>query len=206
MPQYDPRIDEYISKAADFAQPILEHIRNVVHETCPHVQETMKWSFPHFEYAGGILCSMAAFKQHCSFGFWLASLMKDPHGLIVSVGEKASMGHFAPIRSLSDLPKEKIVAAYIKEAMDLNENGTRVPKKEKAPASQPLEIPGYFLSELKQNKAALTTFEKFSPSHKKEYVQWITEAKTELTRNKRIATALEWLQEGKSRNWKYADC
>jgi uncharacterized protein YdeI (YjbR/CyaY-like superfamily) len=206
MPHYDPRIDAYISKAADFAQPILEHIREVVHETCPDVQETVKWSFPHFEYAGGILCSMAAFKQHCSFGFWLASLMKDPHGLIASIGEKASMGHFGPIKGLSDLPKNKILASYIKEAMDLNENGIKVPKKEKTPVSQPLEVPAYFLAELKQNKAALATFEKFSPSHKKEYVQWITEAKTEPTRNKRMATALEWLQEGKSRHWKYADC
>lgn len=205
MSQYDPRIDEYILKSADFAKPILTHIRDVVHKACPNARETIKWGFPHFEYAGAILCSMASFKHHCAFGFWLASLMKDPNK-ILAVGERASMGHFGPLKSLADLPTDKILATYIKEAMELIDKGAKVPRPEKATSSKPVEVPEYFLQELKKDKTAFAHFEKFSPSHKKEYVEWITEAKTEATRNKRMATAIEWLQEGKSRNWKYANC
>ncbi|MEJ7678389.1 MAG: YdeI/OmpD-associated family protein [Segetibacter sp.] len=205
MPAQDPRLDDYISKSADFAKPVLTYLRDIVHKACPAVNETMKWSFPNFEYAGGILCSMAAFKQHCTFGFWLASLMTDPDKLL-AVGEKTSMGHFGQIKSVADLPSEEVLVKYIKEAMALNEKGAKIQRKEKAAATKEVEIPPYFLDALKENKAAFTAFEKFSPSHKKEYLEWITEAKTEATRNKRIATALEWLEEGKSRNWKYSKC
>ncbi len=203
MPVTDPRIDEYISKSADFAKPVLTHLREIVHKACPEVKETIKWGMPHFDYAGGILCSMAAFKQHCAFVFRLASLMTDPDKLL-TIGEKAAMGHFGQIKSVADLPSEKVLVNYIKEAMALNEKGTKIPRKEKAAAAKEIEIPPYFLDALKQNRAVYTTFEKFSPSHKKEYVEWITEAKTEATRKKRIATALEWLAEGKSRHWKYS--
>jgi uncharacterized protein YdeI (YjbR/CyaY-like superfamily) len=203
MPTPDPRIDEYIAKSADFAKPILNHIRSTIHKACPDVKETIKWSFPHFEYAGGILCSMASFKQHCAFGFWLASLMSDPDKVMAAVGEKTSMGHFGPIRSVNDLPSEKILVKYIKEAMSLNEQGTKVAKKVKASSPKEVEIPAYFKEALQKDKAASEAFEKFSASHKREYLEWITEAKTEATRNKRMATTLKWLVEGKSRNWKY---
>ncbi len=202
MPGIDPRIDSYISKSADFAMPILEHIRNLVHKTCPNVQETMKWSFPHFDYAAGILCSMASFKQHCSFGFWLGSIMSDPHKILTPVGERSGMGHFGQIRSVEDLPSDKIMVQYIKEAMKLAEKGVKLPKKEKSATTEIATSPE-LISALKKNKKAMMTFEKFSPSHKKEYVEWITEAKTEATREKRIAITLQQLEEGKSKNWKY---
>ncbi len=204
MHPYDSRIDDYISKSADFAKPILTYLRDIVHKACPGVKETMKWSFPNFEYAGGILCSMAAFKHHCTLGFWLASLMTDPDKLLASIGEKTSMGHFGQIKSVADLPSEEVLVKYIKEAMALKEKGAKIPRKEKAAPPKEVDIPAYFLEALKQNETAFASFKKLSPSHKNEYMEWISEAKTEATRNKRIATALEWLEEGKSRNWKYS--
>lgn len=205
MANIDPRVDDYIDKAADFAKPILVHLRHVIHRACPDVKEVIKWSFPNFEYRGSILCNMAAFKQHCSFGFWLASQMSDPENLIQTVGEKSSMGHFGQIKTIQDLPSDQVLIRYIKEAMALNEKGVKV-KKVESVAPKEIETPAYFLDALKQSSSALIAYEKFSPSHKREYVEWITEAKTEATRNKRIATALEWIAEGKSRNWKYAKC
>lgn len=202
MQTYNPQIDEYISRSGYFAKPVLTYLRDIVHKACPGVKEAMKWSFPNFEYAGGILCSMAAFKQYCTFGFWRASLMEDPEKLLALAGERSSMGQLGQIKSVADLPPEEVLVRYIKEAMELNEKGTKVPRKEK-PALKEIEIPPYFLEALEQNKSASDTFAKLSPSHKKEYLEWITEAKTEVTRNKRMAAAVEWLKEGKPRNWKY---
>jgi uncharacterized protein YdeI (YjbR/CyaY-like superfamily) len=203
MPSKDPRIDAYIKKAAPFAQPIMVHLRELVHKACPEATETVKWGFPHFEYKG-ILCSMAAFKQHCSFGFWKGSLMKDDKKLLNSVGV-TDMSHFDKVTSLKDLPSDKILTAYIKEAVRLNEEGVKLPPKPKLKEAEkkPLETPPQLQAALKRNKAAQIVFEGFSPSHKREYVEWITEAKTEATRDKRIATAVKWLREGKSRHWKY---
>lgn len=203
MSAIDPRVDEYISKAAEFAKPILHHIRKIVHSACPDVKETMKWSFPHFEYSGGILCSMAAFKHHCAVTFWLASKMKDPHQLLQVAGERTAMGQFGQIKRLSDLPADEVLTEYINEAMRLTEEGVKLERKVKPSTSKDLEVPSYFSDALNQNAAAFSAFAKFSPSHKKEYVEWITEAKTEATRQKRMATALEWIAEGKPRNWKY---
>ena len=202
MAQHDQRIDAYMNRAADFAKPILNHLRQVVHQACPHVQETMKWSFPHFDYNENIMCSMAAFKQHCTFGFWLAALMQDSHKILNAGSEKTAMGHFGAIKNIADLPSDKILVAYIKEAMMLIEKGVKQPKKEK-PATTGFTVPSYFLAELKKNKQASVHFEKFSSSQKKEYVQWLEEAKTEATRGKRMTTAVEWVAEGKIRNWKY---
>lgn len=204
MASIDPRIDDYISGSAEFAKPILQHLRNVIHTACPDVTETIKWSFPNFEYAGAILCSMAAFKQHCTFGFWLGSLMPDPDNLLKTGSEKTSMGHLGQLKSRADLPADEVLIRYIKEAMALNEKGIKA-KKEKTPAPKKIETPAYFLDALKQNPTALLAYEKFSPSQKKEYVEWMTEAKTEATRTKRMAT-VEWIAEGKTRNWKYARC
>jgi uncharacterized protein YdeI (YjbR/CyaY-like superfamily) len=196
MGKKDPRIDAYISKSADFAKPILSHVRRLVHTACPDVKETIKWSFPHFMYKG-MLCSMAAFKQHCTFGFWKERLIlgKRRDG-------KEAMGSFGKITSLSDLPSDKTLIGYIKKAADLNEAGVKVsrPKRKK---KKPLRMPTYFINALRKNKKALATFEGFSYSHKKDYVEWVTEAKTEETRNKRLETAIEWMSEGKARNWKY---
>ena len=201
MPTYEPKTDAYIQKSSPFAQPILEHLRELIHKACPDVEETIKWGFPHFEYKG-ILCSMAAFKQHCSFGFWKATLMKDDKGLMEQVG-KTGMGHFGRITSLKDLPSDKIIISYIKEAMRLNDDEIKIVPKAKNAAKKPLATPPDLLAALKKNKTALKTFEGFSPSNKKDYVEWIVEAKTDATRTKRLQTAIEWMAEGKVRNWKY---
>lgn len=196
-------IDAYIAKSADFAKPILNHLRKLVHKTCPDAEEKMKWSFPHFDYKGEMMCSMAAFKQHCVFGFWKAPLMKDSI-LVENAKSEVSMGHLGRITSFKDLPADKKIIAWIKEAMLLNDRGIKLAAKTKSADKNELIVPGYFLKALGKNKKALQTFENYAYSHKKEYVEWITEAKTEDTRNKRMATAVEWLAEGKSRNWKYA--
>lgn len=197
----DPRIDAYIDKAEPFAQPLLQHLRALVHKHCPAVTETVKWGFPHFMYKGKNLFSMASFKQHCACGFRLAPLMQDSHGLL-QVGEREAMGHMGRITGLQDLPSDKIFAQYLKEAMLLTDQGAQLPKAEKK-TERPDVIPDYVLAELKKHKKALATFEAFSPSHRREYLEWITEAKREETRNKRLAQAIEWLTEGKHRNWKY---
>ena len=200
MGQKDPRVDAYIDRSQEFAKPILSHIRELVHKGCPEVEETIKWGFLHFDYQG-IMCSMASFKNHCAFGFWKASLMKDPHKLMSEVGETA-MGQFGKIVDLSDLPKDKILIEYVREAARLNGEGIKLPAKPKK-EKQELVIPSYFSAALKKNKGARETFENFSYSNKKDYVEWLTDARNEETRNKRLETAIEWLAEGKVRNWKY---
>ena len=197
----DKRIDLYILKSADFAVPILSHLRELVHFACPDVVETIKWSFPHFDYKGEMMCSMAGFKQHCVFGFWKAPLMKDKK-LVENAKGETSMGHFGRITNLKDLPSDAAIIRYIKEAKKLNDDGIKMEKKKPVAANE-LVVPDYFLKVLKKNKAALKTFEAFSPSNKKEYVMWITDAKTEETRNSRMTTSIEWMAEGKPRNWKY---
>lgn len=196
----DARIDAYIEKSAEFARPILNHIRNIVHEACPEIEETMKWSMPFFDYKGTV-CNMAAFKQHCALGFWKASLMKDPHNILTEGNE--AMGQLGKITRVEDLPPDGILIDYIKEAVRLNEEGIKAPSKPKTTEKKELVIPEYFVSALEENASASEHFEKFSPSKKKDYVEWLNEAKTEDTRNKRLATAIEWISEGKARNWKY---
>jgi uncharacterized protein YdeI (YjbR/CyaY-like superfamily) len=201
MAKKDPRIDAYIEKSAAFAQPILKHLRKLVHLACPEAEETMKWSFPHFDYKGEMMCSMAAFKQHAVLNFWKAALMKDP-SLIENAKSEVAMGHFGRIVSLKDLPADKKILGYIKEAMLLNEKGIKVAKPKPA-AKAELEIPDYFTKAVKKNKKAWATFESFSYSNKKEYVEWVKEAKTAETRDKRLEQGIEWMAEGKVRNWKY---
>ncbi|QEC67722.1 hypothetical protein FRZ67_10610 [Panacibacter ginsenosidivorans] len=201
MPTTEPRIDAYIEKSADFAKPILLHLRKLVHKACPDVNEAIKWSMPFFDYKGAALCNMAAFKEHCAFGFWKARLMKDPEKLFNKDGKNA-MGQFNRIISLKDLPSDKILVTYIKEAAQLNEAAVKLPPKQKTPVKE-ISVPAALTVALKKNKKAQEVFEKFPPSHRKEYIQWITEAKTEATRDKRIKSAVEWISEGKGRNWKY---
>ncbi len=197
MATNDKRVDAYIAKAAPFAQPILKHLREVVHEGCPGVEETIKWGFPHFMY-NGILCSMAAFKQHCALHFWKGSLV---------VGEEdrsdEAMGQFGRIASVDDLPSKKVLLGYIAKACELRKAPMKKPAAPKKRVAKELIVPNYFLEALKRNRKASATFEAFPYSKKKDYAEWITDAKTEETRSKRIETSLEWLAEGKSRNWKY---
>lgn len=197
----DSRIDAYIEKSADFAKPILNHLREVIHATSADIEEGWKWSFPNFMYKGKILCSLAAFKNHCSFGFWNASLMPDPDNLFTEQ-ERDGMGHFGKITTLKDLPKDSVLKKYIKAAMQLTDEGAKMPKKPKAEKAE-LEVPDYLLKALKQNKEAKAVFDAFSYSNKKDYVEWITEAKTKATRDKRMSQAIEWMAEGKTRHWKY---
>lgn len=194
----DPRIDAYIAKSPDFAKPILTYLREIIHEACPDVEETMKWSNPHFDYKG-VLAGMSAFKAHCAFGFWKGSLIVDP---MTAAGEKAA-GQFGRITKIEDLPPRRVIAGYVKEAMRLNEEGVKAPARMKAAKPKELVVPDELAAALKKNRKAQATFDAFSPSHKREYAQWIAEAKGEDTRKRRVATAVEWMADGKPRNWKY---
>lgn len=203
MGKFDKRIDAYIEASQDFAKPIIRHFRDLVHKTCPDVEETMKWSFPHWDYKGSMMCSMASFKQHCAVNFWKASLMKSGKKLVAEAKTESAMGHLGRITSLKDLPKDTILIKYIQEAMRLNDEGVKLSPKSKAPTTKQLEIPEYFLKALAKNKKAQKTFDEFSYSNKKEYVTWVLEAKTQATRDKRMADAVKWMNEGKIRNWQY---
>jgi uncharacterized protein YdeI (YjbR/CyaY-like superfamily) len=195
----DPRIDAYIAKQADFARPILEHVRAVVHEACPDVEETLKWSMPTFVYGGGILCGMAAFKQHASFGYW-------KHALVVGEGEpRDGMGSYGKLTSLKELPPKKTLIAHIRKAMQLNLEKTPPARKKAAPKPPP-DVPADLAAALKKNAKARKGYEAFPPGAQREYVEWITEAKREETRASRLAQAVEWMAEGKRRNWKYENC
>ncbi|MBC7902149.1 MAG: YdeI/OmpD-associated family protein [Gemmatimonadaceae bacterium] len=198
----NPKTDAYIENTADFAKPILTHLRKIVHKACPQVVETFKWNSPTFEYKG-LLCSIASFKSYCSFGFWKASLMKDAATL---VGEKGigAAGNLGKLTTLKDLPSDKVLVEWIKEAMRLNDENIKLPKdKPRKYDKIEVSVPEYFTAALKKQKVAAKVFEAFSYSHRKEYIEWITEAKTEATREKRVQQALEWIAEGKGRNWKY---
>ena len=195
MGKRDPRVDMYIASSADFAKPILRHIRTLVHEACPQVEETMKWGMPHFEDEG-ILCGMASFKEHCALHLWKGSL-------IVGDGPREAMGQFGRITKVSDLPSKKILTGYIKQVMKLRENGVKNPARSKPKKRASLVVPTELASALKKNKKAAAAFKGFPPSHKREYADWISEAKREETRKRRVDTAVEWMAEGKSRNWKY---
>jgi len=193
MGKRDPRIDAYIAKSADFARPILNHIRSLVHEACPQVEETIKWGAPHFEYEG-VLCGVAAFKQHCNLILWKGDLNTGP-------GANEAAGPLRNITKLSDLPSRKTLTSYIEQAAKLNEQGVKATRRSKP--KKELVIPLELTKALKKNKKAAAAFEKFPPSHKREYADWISEAKGEDTRKRRVDSAIEWMAEGKSRNWKY---
>lgn len=193
----DPRLDAYIAKSADFAKPILTHLRAVVHSACPDVDETMKWSSPHFDYRGEMMCGMAAFKEHCRFGFWKGALIPG----VPSMSDLVE-GPMGWITSVKDLPSKTVLSGYIKQAMKLNDTGVKVARM-KGPSRKPLPTPPDLSRALKANKAAKTAFEAFSPSAKREYVEWITGAKTAETRARRLETAIGWIAEGKTRHWKY---
>ena len=192
----DPRIDDYIANAQPFARPILTRIRKAVHAGCPEVAEDLKWRHPAFMYKG-ILCGMAAFKQHVTFGFWKASAMG-------AAGAKAdeAAGQFGRVASVADLPDQKTFVDLVRQAAALHDRGVKAPRMKSA-AKRPLPEPDDLIAALKTNKKAQAAYEGFSPSHKREYVEWITEARTDATRKRRLDTALAWMAEGKARNWKY---
>lgn len=200
MEKYSAQVDEYIEKSPDFAKPILHYLRETIHETCPDAEEAVKWKFPAFMYKGKILCSITAFKQYCSLGFWLHQEMKTISEL-ETAAEKSNMFSLGKITKMEDLPSKTLLKKAIKEAMELTDMG--VTMKKAAPSKTETQIPDYFQTALNANEKALQVFQKASPSFRKEYINWITDAKTETTRHKRMEQALEWISEGKGRNWKY---
>ena len=195
MAKKDPRVDAYIAKAQPFAKPILIRFRKAVHAGCPDVTETIKWSCPQFDYKGP-LCGMAAFKAHCVFGFWKGALLKS-----LPKPKNASGGEFGRFASIDDLPDENSLVRIVKEAAAVNDAGLKVPRTAKP--KTPLKAPACMLAAIRKNKKARPTYEAFSPSAQREYIEWITEAKSDETRQRRLETAVEWMAEGKSRNWKY---
>lgn len=204
MKTSDPRVDAYIARSATFARPILRRLRALVHDACPEAEETMKWSMPSFLYNGKILCGMAAFKAHCTFGFWhkeMAKILGED-----GAGADEAMGSFGRITSLVDLPSDATMRRYLRKAATLNASGAPARPRPARKLAEPLSVPADLAAALKKNRPAAATFESFRPSHRKEYIDWITEAKREETRAKRLATTLKWLAEGKSRNWKYEKC
>ncbi len=197
MAHSDPRVDDYIAKSADFAKPILNRIRAIVHEGCPDVEETMKWSFPHFMHQG-ILCSMASFKAHCAFGFSKEQVMTGAGGR-----GGAGTPQFGRVTSLKDLPTRAVFLRLVREAARLNEDGVKPPPQATPDRSRAVRAPADLLAALRNNATARAAYDDMSPSHKREYIEWITEAKRDETRKRRVAAAVEWMAEGKIQNWKY---
>jgi uncharacterized protein YdeI (YjbR/CyaY-like superfamily) len=196
MSTTDRRIDRYIDKAAPFARPILAHLRRIVRAASPEIDETIKWGAPFFTYKGGPLCYMAAFKAHCSFGFWRGTLLEAG-----DTKAREAMGSFGRITRASDLPSAARLTSMIRAAMKLKEAGVKAPNKHAKKST--LRMPAYFAAGLRDNARARAAFEAFSPSQRREYVEWLAEAKTDATREKRLATAIDWIGAGKPRNWKY---
>lgn len=200
MGKKDARVDAYIAKSPDFAKPILTYLRDLAHEGCPDLTETMKWSTPTFDYHG-ILCSMAAFKQHCVFGFWKAPLLTLDGKPLVKKMESGA-GQFGKLRTVKDLPARTKLLKLVRAAAKLNESGVALERVPRA-AARPVQVPADLTRALGSNAKARAAFAAFSPSHRREYVEWIVEAKTAETRQRRLDSALEWMSEGKPRNWKY---
>lgn len=196
MGKKDPRVDAYIEESEPFAQPILDHLREVIHEACPEVRETIKWRFPVFEYHG-ILCNMASFKEHCAFGFWKPSLILEGDE---ARSEKA-MGQFGRIKSVDELPPREILIGYVRRAMELNEKGIR--PSAMAPKKADVDPPEDLTDALRAASGAMEAFEEMAPGYRREYIEWIEEAKRDATRRRRIEKAVSQISEGKSLNWKY---
>jgi uncharacterized protein YdeI (YjbR/CyaY-like superfamily) len=191
----DKRVDAYIAKSADFATPILTYIRETVHETCPECEETLKWSTPAFMYHG-MLCSMASFKEHATFGFW-------KHQLLLGERTGEAMGSFGRLTSVKDVQPKKQLVSLIKRAMKLNEEGAKVPRMKAAQPKAAIPLPQELKVALAKSTKARAAYDAFSPSHRREYLEWITSAKGADTRARRVETAVEWMSEGKPRHWKY---
>lgn len=195
----DPRIDAYIAKAAPFAQPILNYVRERVHAAAPEAEETLKWSMPSFTIGGKILIGMAAFKQHAALNFWRGQELKGAEA------SRDAMGQFGRLTSIDDLPGDTELDALIRQAAELTKTAP-APRKVKHEPKPPAELHPQFAEALAANPKARTTLDSFPPSARREYLDWIAEAKQESTRAKRIADAVQWLSEGKRRHWKYENC
>lgn len=200
----DPRVDAYIEKSGEFARPILRHLRKLVHEACPDAEETLKWRSPTWMYGGKILCAMVAFKEHAAFGFWHQGMID----VLGTDGDKSdtAMGSLGRITSVKDLPADRKMTKYIRKAAELTDSGAPSRPRQGKKRAAPRAIPKDLQARLAKNRAAAANFEKFSPGARKDYIEWITEAKQPATREKRLTTTVEWVAEGKRRNWKYESC
>jgi uncharacterized protein YdeI (YjbR/CyaY-like superfamily) len=205
----NPKVDAYIAKAPPFAQPILTHVRRLVHEACPDVEEEIKWSRPFFLHNGVILCNISAFKAHCSFGFWGAEIGR----VLIEEGvvQKGGMGSLGKVTSVTELPPDKKFLGYVRQAAALidigqGENRIAVSRRVVKAPKPALEVPPEFTVALRKDRKAIAAYTAFSPSCQREYVEWIADAKRSETRDRRIVQAVEWIAEGKQRNWKYQDC
>ena len=199
MPNYNPLTDAYIEKAADFAKPILAHIRKLMHDADPDIEEVIKWGHVHFDHKGPI-AHMAAYTKHCNFGFWKAGMLDDPEGILKAEDEKSPLNG---LFTIADLPSDEVLLWYIRNAVNINISGLK-PLKVKTKAAKPaLAVPDDLAELLSANTVAAEYFDAFTTSQRNEYLEWITEAKTDSTRQKRLTTAVEWIAEGKIRNWKY---
>ncbi|TPW16303.1 MAG: hypothetical protein FD129_750 [bacterium] len=202
MPTKDPRVDAYIAKSAPFARPILKHLRKLVHQACPDCEETLKWGMPTFLHHG-MLCGFGSFKEHATFGFWKYALLIDEKGSPGRATAEKAMGMFGCLKSVKDLPSDRVLLGLVRKAMKLNEDGIKVPKAKSKHPKPAITMPPALAAALSRNRKAKATFDAFSPSHRKEYMEWIGEAKSDVTRDRRLLMAIEWLEEGKPRNWKY---
>ena len=201
MGKKDARVDAYIAKSPEFARPILRHLRDVIHEGCPDVVETIKWGQPAFDYQG-LMVGMTAFKQHCVLGFWKAPLLTlDGKALVKEM--QSGAGQFGKLSSVKDLPARSKLVKLVRQAARLNESGVTLPRTPRRAARRAVEVPDDLRKALRKSASAHAAFAAFSPSHKREYVEWLTEAKTPETRQRRLETAVEWIAEAKPRNWKY---
>jgi uncharacterized protein YdeI (YjbR/CyaY-like superfamily) len=194
----DPRVDAYIARQAEFARPILVHLRGVIHEACPDGEETIKWSMPSFTYKGKILAGFAAFKAHATFGYWNDSMLSQ------DAKNRSAMGQFGRLTSLDDLPDRATLVALTRQSMALIDEGAKPPRATAKKA--PFTVPQDLRAAIDAVPAAKATFDGFAPSCQREYVEWVTEAKRDETRAKRLNQSVEWLTEGKKRNWKYENC
>lgn len=197
MKNTNPKVDDYIKNTQPFARPILAHIRELMHKGCSDLTETIKWGMPHFEYHG-VIASMAAFKEHAVFGFWKQDLIP---GMKQYVKEKEAMGSWGRVTSLEGIPPDKDIIEFVRVAATLNEQGVKSPKRAQKPVT--FDMPADFMKAIKANQQAFETYEAFSPSNKRDYAEWINDAKTDETRAGRMETAIEWMSEGKPRMWKY---
>lgn len=202
MPDDRKRVDAYIAQAAPFARPILERIRRAVHLGCPDIEERIKWGVPSFE-KDGMVCGMAAFKAHATFGFWKGRLLDDPRSILRAKGTASFMAE--RLTDVSQLPADGILADYVRRAVELNRkiaagDGPKAPPRKRKPEAK---VPPALAAALKKNPKAEVVFRGFPPGKRRDYIEWITEAKTQETRRRRLETAVEWISQGKSRNWKY---
>ena len=209
QPKPNPKVDAYIAKSAAFAQPILRNLRGLVHKACPDVMEEIKWGMPFFLHDGKILCNLSAFKAHCSFGFWGAEIGKvlRQEGVL----QEGGMGSLGKITGVRDLPPEKKLLGYIRQAAKLIDSGLGdnrivVARRVVKAPKPPVEVPAEFTAALRRDRKAAAAYAAFSPSCQREYAQWIADAKRPETRDRRIAQAVEWIADGKQRNWKYQEC